>query len=65
MALSAVDMALWDLRGRALASRSAGCWAADPTRVPRTRAGRTPAGRDPYRAYRREAERFIAPASAP
>jgi D-galactarolactone cycloisomerase len=63
MALSAVDMALWDLRGRALRQPIArllggpvrtrvGAYAGGPYLRP---------GRDPYRGYRREAERIVAP----
>src|SRR5262245_54848481 len=63
MALSAVDMALWDLRGRAL-GQPIGRLLGGPlrTRVPAYASGPyLRPGRDPYRASRREAERFIAP----
>jgi D-galactarolactone cycloisomerase len=63
MALSAVDMALWDLRGRAL-GQPIGRLLGGPirTRVPAYASGPyLRPGRDPYRAYRREAERFISP----
>lgn len=63
MALSAVDMALWDLRGRALAQPIARLLGGPVrTRVAAYASG--PAlrpGRDPYRNYRREAERIVAP----
>lgn len=63
MALSALDIALWDLRGRALGQPIARLLGG-PVRA------RVPAyadgpylrpGRDPYRAYRRDAERVLAP----
>jgi D-galactarolactone cycloisomerase len=63
MALSAVDMALWDLRGRALGQPIARLLGGPlRTRVPAYASGPfLKPGRDPYRAYRREAERIIAP----
>ena len=63
MALSAVDMALWDLRGRALGQPICRLLGGPiRTRVPAYASGPyLKPGRDPYRAYRREAERFIAP----
>jgi L-alanine-DL-glutamate epimerase-like enolase superfamily enzyme len=63
MALSAVDMALWDLRGRALGQPICRLLGGPiRTRVPAYASGPyLRPGRDPYRAYRREAERFIAP----
>jgi len=63
MALSAVDMALWDLRGRALGQPIARLLGGPVrTRVPAYAGGPyLRPGRDPYRAYRREAERIIAP----
>jgi D-galactarolactone cycloisomerase len=63
MALSAVDMALWDLRGRALGQPIARLLGGPVrTRVPAYASGPfLKPGRDPYRAYRREAERVLAP----
>lgn len=63
MALSAVDMALWDLRGRALGQPIARLLGGPVrTRVPAYATGPfLRPGRDPYRAYRREAERIVAP----
>ena len=63
MALSAVDMALWDLRGRALGQPICRLLGGPiRTRVPAYASGPyLRPGRDPYRAYRREAERIIAP----
>jgi D-galactarolactone cycloisomerase len=63
MALSAVDMALWDLRGRALGQPIARLLGGPiRTRVPAYAGGPyLRPGRDPYRAYRREAERILAP----
>jgi D-galactarolactone cycloisomerase len=63
MALSAVDMALWDLRGRALVQPIARLLGGPiRTRVPAYAGGPyLRPGRDPYRAYRREAERILAP----
>ena len=63
MALSGVDMALWDLRGRALSQPIARLLGGPVrTRVPAYASGPyLRPGRDPYRAYRREAERIIAP----
>ena len=63
MALSAVDMALWDLRGRAL-HQPIGRLLGGPlrTRVPAYASGPyLKPGRDPYRGYRRESERILAP----
>lgn len=63
MALSAVDMALWDLRGRALRQPIARLLGG-PVRTRVTAYASGPflkPGRDPYRAYRREAERILAP----
>ena len=63
MALSAVDMALWDLRGRALGQPIARLLGGPlRTRVPAYAGGPyLKPGRDPYRSYRREAERMVAP----
>jgi len=63
MALSAVDMALWDLRGRALGQPIARLLGGPiRTRVPAYASGPyLRPGRDPYRNYRREAERILAP----
>lgn len=63
MALSAVDMALWDLRGRALGQPIARLLGGPVrTRVPAYAGGPyLKPGRDPYRAYRREAERILGP----
>jgi len=63
MALSAVDMALWDLRGRALGQPVARLLGGlVRTRVPAYASGPyLRPGRDPYRAYRREAERIMSP----
>jgi D-galactarolactone cycloisomerase len=63
MALSALDMALWDLRGRALGQPIARLLGGPlRTRVPAYASGPfLKPGRDPYRGYRREAERILAP----
>src|SRR5262249_1953884 len=63
MPLSAVDIALWDLRGRALGQPIARLLGGPVrTRVPAYAGGPyLKPGRDPYRSYRREAERIIAP----
>ena len=55
-------MALWDLRGRALSQPIArlGRTAADPRPAYASGPYLKP-GRDPYRAYRRESERILAP----
>ena len=62
MALSAVDMALWDLRGRALGQPIARLLGGPlRTRVPAYASGPyLRPGRDPYRRYRQEAERIVA-----
>jgi D-galactarolactone cycloisomerase len=62
MALSAVDMALWDLRGRALGQPIARLLGGPlRTRVPAYASGPyLRPGRDPYWRYRQEAERIVA-----
>jgi D-galactarolactone cycloisomerase len=62
MALSAIDMALWDLRGRVL-GQPIGRLLGGPlrTRVPAYASGPyLRPGRDPYRRYRQDAERIVA-----
>jgi D-galactarolactone cycloisomerase len=61
MALSAIDMALWDLRGRAL-GQPIGRLLGGPlrTRVPAYASGPyLRPGRDPYRRYRQDVERIV------
>lgn len=63
MALSALDLALWDLRGRALGQPVARLLGGPlRLRVPAYASGPyLRPGRDPYRGYRREVERILAP----